>query len=118
MYRPIRCSADLDKTLGRLAAERSTSKSEVLRDLVDKGLIAIGAKVDDDYLYELVKRAVKEILKPQVERLAAISAKATQISSAAFFMGIYAASRNCPPAEQQEITEAAASAPGVGYPIP
>ena len=113
-YRPVRCSRELDETLGRLAAEQRISKSEVLRNLVDRGLVSIGAKVDDDYLYELVKRAVKEIMKPQVERLAAISAKSTQISSAAFFMSIFAATRSCSPSEQQEIEEAAGTARELG----
>lgn len=113
-YRPVRCSRELDETLGRLAAQRHTSKSEVLRDLVDRGLVSIGAKTDDDYLYGLVQRAVKETMQPQIERLAAISAKAAHISSAAFFMGVYSATRGCAPAEQRQIEEVAGSARELG----
>lgn len=113
-YRPVRCSRELDETLGRLAAQQHTSKSEVLRDLVDRGLVSIGAKADEDYLYGLVQRAVKEIMQPQVERLAAISAKATHISSASFFMAVYLATRDCSPAEQRQVEEIAASARSLG----
>ncbi len=113
-YRPIRCSHELDETLGRLAAQQHTSKSEVLRDLVDRGLVSLGAKPDDDYLYGLVQRAVKETVQPQIERLAAISAKATHVAAASFFMGVYAAMKNAAPAEQREIEEAAGSARELG----
>ena len=113
-YIPFRCSAETEKLISDMAKQQHRPKSEILRDLVDKGLIASGAKVEKDYLYELVKKAVAEALKPSVERLAAISAKATQISSAAFFMGIYAATRNCDADEQQSIQEAAESARALG----
>jgi hypothetical protein len=113
-YRPVRCSRELDETLGRLAAQRHTSKSEVLRDLVDRGLVSIGAKADEDYLASLVRQAVDEALKPQVERLAAITAKATHISGAAFFMSIFAATQGRTPAEQRQITEAAGTARELG----
>ena len=113
-YRPIRCSPELDHTLGQLAAQQHKSKSEVMRDLIYKGLAASGAAVEEDHLYELVKKAVEEVTRPSVERLAAISAKATQISSAAFFMGIYAATQTCDESEQQRIQEAAESARSLG----
>ncbi|WP_312612476.1 hypothetical protein [Oscillibacter sp.] len=113
-YRPIRCSKELDETLGRLATQQHISKSEVLRNLVDKGLSATGAKVEEGELYRLIQQAVKETMQPQVERLAAISAKATHISGAAFFMSIFAATRDGSPAEQRRIEEAAGSARELG----
>ena len=84
-YRPVRISAELDETLGQLAAQRKLSKSEILRELVEEGLKASGKAVDEGHLYELVKTAVEEVTRPSVERLAAISAKATQIDAANFF---------------------------------
>lgn len=53
-------------------------------------------------------------MQPQIERLAAISAKAAHISSAAFFMGVYSATRGCSPAEQRQIEEVAGSARELG----
>jgi len=61
-----------------------------------------------------VQRAVKKTMQPQIERLAAISAKAAHISSAAFFMGVYLATRGCSPAEQRQIEEIASSARSLG----
>ena len=113
-YRPIRCSKELDETLGRLAEQQHITKSEVLRNLVDKGLSATGAKVEDGEFYQLIQQAVKETMQPQIERLAAISAKATHISGAAFFMSIFAATRDATPAEQREVEEAAGAARDLG----
>ncbi len=113
-YIPFRCSGETSRMISQLAAQRHIPKSEVLRNLVDRGLVSIGAKTDDDYLYELVQRAVKETMQPQIERLAAISAKAAHISSAAFFMGVYSATRDRSPAEQRQIEEVASSARSLG----
>lgn len=114
VYRPVRCSRELDETLAQLAAQRHITKSEILRELVDKGLTATGAKVEDSELYEIIRQAVRETMQPQVERLAAISAKAAHISGAAFFMAVYAASHGRSPAEQREIEEAAGTARMLG----
>ena len=61
-YIPFRCSGETSRMISQLAAQRHIPKSEVLRDLVDRGLVSIGAKADDDYLYELVQRVVKETM--------------------------------------------------------
>ena len=114
VYRPVRCSRELDETLAQLAAQRHITKSEILRELVDKGLTATGAKVEDSELYEMIRQAVRETMQPQVERLAAISAKAAHISGAAFFMAVYAASHGRSPAEQREIEDAAGTARMLG----
>lgn len=113
-YIPFRCSGKTGRMIEQLATQQCRPKSEVLRDLVDRGLVSIGAKTDEDYLYGLVQRAVKETVQPQIERLAAISAKATHVAAASFFMGVYAATRDATPAEQHEVKEAAGSARELG----
>lgn len=110
VYRPIRCSKQLDETIGQIAERKHISKSEVLRDLVYKGLEATGASIEEGYLYDLVRKCVSEELSPAVERLASICAKTTQISSAAFFMSIWSAARDGSAEDQQAIMEAAATA--------
>jgi len=113
-YIPFRCSQETSELITQLAHQEHRPKSEVLRDLVDKGLVASGLKADEDYLNSLVRSTVQEVMKPHVERLAAISAKATQISGAGFFMGMYAAMLRRSPAEQQEIQDAAGQARELG----
>lgn len=111
---PFRCSLDMEATISKIAAEQHTSKSAVLRKLVEQGLLYSGYQQDDGRLQMLITTAVKETLTPQVERLAAISAKATQISSAAFFMEVYLSRALLPPSQQQSIEELAGTARKLG----
>ncbi len=113
-YLPFRCSEETAGLVAELARRQGVTRAEVLRELVDKGLTAAGAKTDEGYLYELVQRAVAGALDPKVERLAAISAKAAQIGSAAFFMGIWAATDKGSAEERAAIEEAAESARRLG----
>lgn len=113
-YIPFRCSGKTGRMIEQLATQQCRPKSEVLRDFVDRGLVSTGAKTNEDYLYGLVQQAVKEITQPQIERLAAISAKAAHIAAASFFMGVYAATRDATPAEQHEVEDAAGSARALG----
>jgi len=53
-------------------------------------------------------------MKPQVERLASISAKATQISSAAYFLLVYLMRTLLPEGEREEADEVAAKARKLG----
>ena len=113
-YIPFRCSNEMAELISNLAAQQGIPKSEMLRQLVDAGLKMTGAKLDEGYLYEMVGRAVAEQLDPKVERLAAISAKATQIGSAAFFLAIWAATKNGSAEERAAIEDAAESARKLG----
>lgn len=101
-------------SISKIAADQRLTKSDVLRDLVNKGLVASGYKQDEDALYELVKDAVKETVTPQVERLAAIGAKATQISSAAYFLLVYVARMYFPEGDREMVDEVAAQARQLG----
>lgn len=113
-YIPFRCPASTEEQIAHIARELGRPKSEVLRMLVDQGLTASGYKQDEDYLRGLVQETVQAVMKPQVERLAAISAKATQIGAAAFFMGIYASRLMLPEAESRFVDEMAAQARKLG----
>lgn len=113
-YIPLRVSFETKQLISQLATQRGLTMSEVMRDLLEKGLVAAGAKVDEDMLSSTIREVVEDTIKPSVERLAAISAKATQISSAAFFMSIFEASRGASEVEQAAIAEAAESARSLG----
>ncbi len=103
-----------DDTLHKIAAGEHTTVSDVIRKLVDKGMKTEGYKVEDDRLYEMVKTAVFEVSKPQVERLASISAKATQISSAAYFLLVCMMQMLLPEDEREDVDELAAKARKLG----
>lgn len=76
--------------------------------------MATGYKQDEEYLTKQIQETVKAAFQPSVERLAAISAKAAQISGAAFFMGIYTSRLLMPPGEQDLIDQAATQARKLG----
>lgn len=111
---PFRCSAETAETVSRIAAERRLPKSEVLRQLVEKGLVAEGYKQDEDSMRTAMQAALKEILTPQVERLATISAKSTQLSGAAFFLLTFIGRLYLPEDEKGMIDEVAADARKLG----
>lgn len=113
-YIPFRCSQKTGKLIEDMAKQQNRPKAEILRDLVDKGLLASGAMGEDEYLNSIVKASLNEIISPHIERLASICAKTTQISSAAFFMSIWGAARDGSAEDQQSIMEAAAEARRLG----
>ena len=65
-------------------------------------------------LQQSIEEAVAKSLKAPVERLAAITAKGTQISAAAFFMSLYLSSQNLPPSQQAALDEVAARSRELG----
>lgn len=95
-------SSAVDDTVRRIAEAESRSLSSVYRDLVEKGLVAGGYRSGTKDVAGMVRSSVDEALKPQVERLAAISAKATQIGAAAFFLAAYNGKQILPDYQQQE----------------
>lgn len=78
-----------DEKIAKAAIAEHTTKSAIIRRYIEQGLKSDGYQLDDERLYEMIKKAVREEIKQPVERLAAISAKGTQIGAAAFFMGVY-----------------------------
>ena len=110
----FRCSSETWEAIGKIAIEQKKPKSEVLRQLVDAGLVATGYKQDEEYLDKKIREAVTAVLKPSVERLAAISAKAAQIAGATFFMNIYMGQLMLPDMEKQLVQDVAANARKLG----
>lgn len=113
-YIPFRCSQSTYEAIEKISVAQRKTRVEVVRELVDAGLVATGYKQDEEYQAKLIQDAVKAVLQPSVERLAAISAKATQISSAAFFMNIFASRLMLPTGEQDLIDQAAVEARKLG----
>lgn len=107
-------SPETDETVRRIAEAEGRSMSAVYRDLVEKGLVAGGYRSGGQDLTAMVQTAVQEALRPQVERLASISAKGTQISAAAFFLAAYNGRQAVPDYLKEEYEETAAQARKLG----
>ena len=84
-YIPFRCDQNTYETILKIAQSKNKSQVQILRELVAEGLAATGYAENDEHLKSVLDAA----MKPHVERLAAISAKATQIAGAAYFMSIF-----------------------------
>lgn len=110
----FRCNENLYETISKIAIDQRKTKSVVIRNLVEAGLVATGYKQDEEHLEKLVGAAVKSALKPSVERLAAISAKAAQISGAAYFMNIYTAQLMLDEDDREAVREISAEARKLG----
>lgn len=113
-YIPFRCSVETKDAIDKLSIGQGMTKSDTMRWIVEEGLKAVGYKQDEEYLGTLVREAVASTMKPHVERLASISAKAAQISGAAFFMSYYMGQLMLPEREKQLAHDAAADARKLG----
>ena len=107
-------SRKTDDEVRKIATAEGRSVSKVYRELVEKGLVAGGYRSGGQDLAALVREAVREELRPQAERLAAISAKGTQISAADFFLLSYIARQLLPEYQQEEYDAVAAQARKLG----
>lgn len=107
-------SVAVDDQIRSIANAEGRSISAVYRDLVEKGLVAGGYRSGGQDLAALVREAVREELRPQAERLAAISAKGTQISAASFFLAAFSGRQAVPEYLQEEYDEVAAQARKLG----
>ncbi len=107
-------SASTADMVERIACAEDQSVSSVYRDLIEKGLVAGGYRSGQKTLEKMVQCAVTEAIRPQAERLAAISAKGTQISAASFFLAAYAGRQNVPDYLKDEYDYLASNARKLG----
>lgn len=107
-------SYETDEAVRQIATAEGRSTSSVYRELVDKGLVAAGYRNGEKEVAAAAAAAVEEIMKPQIERLASISAKAAQISAAAFFLAAYNGRQNVPEYLLTEYDEVATQARKLG----
>lgn len=110
----FRCSDEKAKEIRSYANARHLLLSEAMRELIDVGLKAKSGVPEQSEIEELVKSATEKAIRPGIERIAAITAKATQIDAAAFFMFLYTLTRDGSQEEQAKIQEAVESARRLG----
>ena len=110
----LRVAPEMEESVKKIAYAEGKSKSEVYRELLEKGLVAGGYKTGTEDLTERVRSAVDAVMRPQVERLASISAKAAQISAADFFLLAWLGQQLTPPGRQADYEEIANAARRLG----
>lgn len=114
VYTPVRVAPEVGEMLDRIADAEGKSRSEVIRNLIDKGLAAGGYMPGLRELDTVIHDTVNAVLQPSVARLAAISAKAAHIGAAAFFMALYTARSAAPIDQRDELDSIAAKARRLG----
>ena len=109
---PVRfwVASETDKLVRRIASAEGRSISSVYRS----GLLADGYLSDAKTLEQRYMAAMQAALKPSIDRLAAISAKGTQISAAAFFLAAYNGKQALPEYAQEAYEEVAAMSRKLG----
>ncbi|HAJ4019572.1 hypothetical protein J8366_22810 [Escherichia coli] len=84
----FRVNDDLYNAVKGVAAQKGVTLADVCRELLEDAIARQQGEQSQDYLLALVKRAVKEELKPVEERLAKISAKNAITSGTSMFMNM------------------------------
>lgn len=84
----LRVDDELYETIGNIANKSGESKAEVVRELVRKGLQKEITEDNSDYLATLIREQMDIVIKPHVERLAAISSKSGHMSATAAFLNV------------------------------
>jgi len=100
----FRVGESTDNAIRRIANAEGKNISMVYRDMVEMGLEAAGYRKGGESMAELIRRNLDEILKPQADRLAAMSAKAAQISAANFFLMTWLADQQVPSYQKEELS--------------
>jgi len=93
--RSINFPTDMLKTLDKLAVKNHTTTSELVRQFVEKGLVADGYKEDVDFIAGIIRQEllavyhiedIKAIVEQQANRIAKMHMKSGKIDAASFFL--------------------------------
>lgn len=74
--------------LQKIAALRVTSVSEVVRDYVKKGLSIDSYKEDTDFIREIVREELKDVLEPQINRIVKMLMKIGKVSAGTMYSNL------------------------------
>ena len=74
----------------KIAEKNGESISETIRKLIDKSLEERVLEENTDLIAKIVRQQLEIVIKPHIERLAAISAKAGHMSATAAFLNVQA----------------------------
>lgn len=114
VYVPVRIGATQYAQLEKLSIQTKRSKSEIVREFIKKGLSVNSFEEDEKRILQLIKQALAEELDEPVERLAAITAKGTHTSAAAYFSLIEVIKLLVPEEEKYMVPTLAAKARRLG----
>lgn len=87
----------------RMAKNEGTSISDVMRELIDRALTEKVTEENTDLIAHVVKKQLEVVLKPHVERLAALSSKGGHMAARATFLNVQALMDLVPPENRKDV---------------
>ena len=78
------------ETIQNIVDATGDSQSEVVRKLIEKGLAKEWADSNTDLLSQIIRQQLEVVMKPHVERLAALSSKGGHMAATATFLNVQA----------------------------
>ena len=88
LKRSIRFKAKSIEDMKKLAAVRSISVSDIVREFVEKGLAVDGYKSDIDFITEIIHKELKEVLEPQINRIVKMLMKIGKVSAGTMYSNL------------------------------
>lgn len=87
----------------RMAKNEGMSISDVMRELIDRALTEKVTEENTDLIAHVVKKQLEVVLKPHVERLAALSSKGGHMAARATFLNVQALMDLVPPENRKDV---------------
>ena len=86
-----------------IAKKEGTTISEVMRDLIDKGLSERVLEDNTNLIAGVVRQQLEVVMKPHIERLAALSSKTGHMASTATFLNVQSLMDLVPPERRKDV---------------
>lgn len=93
------------EAINRYAEVKGYTFSEAVRQLCQKGLEIEVSNDNINLVVEIIDERLRAILKPQIERLASLSAKGSIMSATSTFLNAQALADLVPPNKQKDLVE-------------
>lgn len=91
------------EAIERMAKNEGTSISDVMRELIDRALTEKVAEENTDLIAHVVRKQVESVMKPHIERLAALSSKGGHMAARATFLNVQALMDLVPPENRKDV---------------
>lgn len=101
----ITFSDDQVEVIEKISGKKGISFADVVRNLCDEALKIQMSKDNVDYVADIIEERLRSILKPQVERLASISAKGAIMSATSTFLNAQALADLVPQHKQKDVVD-------------
>ena len=108
---------DMVKTLDKMSEQKHMNISQIIRDAIDKYFNIEAKREDTEFFSEIVRKATKEEIGKQANRLAAMLFKIGIVSAGGYFAAVRVLSDVLSPSFHEDFTEINAKArkQGIDY---